>query len=204
MRDDSLGKGKECGFAAWQEKTVTPSAALHKAIWSLAVEGNRCPGCVNQQQEDLASPDLLHKVSSVPFNLHQCFCFPLWLPTHSIKKKNPAHKQVILKIIFFIIIIKECLFWEHFQLQHSGMLGLLYFHVCHYTSESSPHLSTSTPKEVLRRPPHNKRQKGGIAIIKRVGTRRQALANTYMNVLACAAAESHFTDNPGIRHRYIQ
>lgn len=48
IRDDSLGKLNEPGFAAWQEKAVAPSAA-REAIWSLVVEQNCCPGFVNQQ-----------------------------------------------------------------------------------------------------------------------------------------------------------
>lgn len=69
IRDDSLGKLNERGFAAWQEKAVAPSAALCEAILSLVVEQDCCPGFVNQQQ-DLTSPELLHIANSILFSLH--------------------------------------------------------------------------------------------------------------------------------------
>lgn len=63
------------------------------------------------------------------------------------------------------------------------MLGLLYFYTCHsHLREVPPSKRTSNPKYPLGGPSHRKRQKESSAVITKIGTRQQALANTSMNV----------------------
>lgn len=94
--------GKDCEpFICSAQSSLEPSAA-----------GNRCPGGINQHQEDLVSPELLHRLSSIPFNVHQCLCFPAYLPTHS--NRNPsAHTQLILQPAESVLSWSTQVCWDY-------------------------------------------------------------------------------------------
>lgn len=93
---EMISQGKEKNLVCSRVgKGCHPLICSAQSSLESLVEGNHCPGCMNQQPEDLVPPELLHRLSSIPFNLHQCSCFPPYLPTHS-NKNTSVYKQLIL------------------------------------------------------------------------------------------------------------